>query len=295
VGASPSPSFSLSCPADIEIQQTTRSAVPVSFAMPEAVGAPAAPLSTHCQPSSGSPFVAGSTLVQCSATDARNETASCAFRVRVRPPLRLAKTHFLAFGDSVTEGYVSTSANTLASLPVPYPPLLEVLLEQRYVGQDITVVNAGRGRERTNEGLLRLLNKLPSESPEVLLLLEGYNNILRDGFEQTADDLKHMADFARRSNVDVLVATLTPVSPSKERLDPGTTTGHILLNGRILLFTTELHIGPPVDLWQAFGNDRLLLGADGWHPSPAGYRTIAETFLDAIVRRYEVAPDALSP
>jgi hypothetical protein len=194
----------------------------------------------------------------------------------------------------VTEGFVSTSSNTLAGLPVPYPPLLEILLEQRYVGQDITVINAGRGRERTDEGLLRLLSALPSMSPEVLLLLEGYNNVRDDGFERTAADLKHMAEFALSSNVDVLVATLTPVSPSKERLDRGTTTGHILLNGRILVFATELGIGPPVDLWEAFGNDRLLLGADGWHPSPAGYRRIADTFFDAIVEQYEVVSDALS-
>jgi lysophospholipase L1-like esterase len=281
-------SFSLSCPADIEVRQVTRGAVHVEFALPRVEGAAIEPVSTACQPSSGAAFLTGSTVVHCEARDGESQTAACAFHVRVRPPRRLSKTRFLAFGDSVTEGYVSTGANTLAALPVPYPPLLEILLEEQFTGQDITVINAGRGRERTDEGLRRLLQTLPSVSPEAVLLLEGYNNIREDGFERTAADLKHMAEYALQSNVDVFVATLTPVSPSKERLDRGTTTGHVLLNGRILVFATELEIGPPVDLWQAFGTDRLLLGADGWHPSPLGYRRIADTFLEAIVKRYEV-------
>jgi lysophospholipase L1-like esterase len=49
----------------------------------------------------------------------------------------------------------------------------------------------------------------------------------------------------------------------------------------------DLDIAPAVDLNTAFGDDRELLGPDGFHPSNLGQRRIADEFYQAITGRLE--------
>lgn len=79
-------------------------------------------------------------------------------------PLEINKP-ILAFGDSLTAG---VGANKLDA----YPEQLELLT-------GIEVINAGVSGETTEEGLKRLSTVLDQYNPQLVILLEGGNDILR--------------------------------------------------------------------------------------------------------------------
>ena len=108
--------------------------------------------------------------------DADSAQASCAFGVTVRASRTIAKTRFMAFGDSITDGAVSLAPLIMLGPPDTYPFKLEQMLRERYPSQSVIVVNEGRGGEDTRGGARRLPAVLDAEKPEVLLLLEGINN-----------------------------------------------------------------------------------------------------------------------
>ena len=68
---------------------------------------------------------------------------------RPLPAPRIAKTRFVAFGDSLTEGVVSSPLTlTLVDIPRAYPARLAEALRTRYYDQtDIVVLNEGRAGE----------------------------------------------------------------------------------------------------------------------------------------------------
>jgi hypothetical protein len=92
--------------------------VTISFAAPTILGG-TAPVNSSCTPASGSKAAMGSTLIKCTAEDTNHLTASCEFEVQVlaappKPPApQISATRFVAFGDSITEGFAQVCNNTL--------------------------------------------------------------------------------------------------------------------------------------------------------------------------------------
>ena len=101
-----------------------------------------------------------------------------------------------------------------------------------------------------------------------------------------------MVEIAQERGVEVLLATLTPVSDQRNAGWPGLRTGIDNLNAEIRRLASDRRLGPAVDLAAAFGGDLSLIGSDGLHPNEAGYAKIAETFLAAFASRFEstIAP-----
>src|SRR5262249_26804692 len=94
---------SIVCPAPVTTTSPNGQPVMVSYSAPTVtLGAP--PVTSTCVPPSGASFNMGATMVTCTATDAKQRTASCTFMVTVAPPPRLVVTRFVAFGDSITWG-----------------------------------------------------------------------------------------------------------------------------------------------------------------------------------------------
>ncbi|MCW8856626.1 MAG: GDSL-type esterase/lipase family protein [Kangiella sp.] len=98
----------------------------------------------------------------------------------------------VAFGDSLTEGIGASEAAS-------YPSQLAIIT-------GLEVVNAGISGETTDRGLARFEDVLEQYEPELVILLEGGNDILRNQNQnQTKQNLAQMIDIAKRRNVQVLL------------------------------------------------------------------------------------------
>lgn len=210
------------------------------------------------------------------------------------PTQAIGATRFVAFGDSITAGVLSEvfDGMFLADEAGSYPTLLRNAFIQYHQPQVFTVFNEGVPGETARVGADRLPGVLTERRPQVLMLLEGINDMATAGrsAEQTAANVHYMVETARLFNCTVLVATMPqtyysldpggPNRPPRERFNA---------TEKIVPFNTELrrlvsgmqnvHV---VDLYAAFGSDRSMMGSDGLHPSPAGYYRMAETFYNTI-------------
>lgn len=280
-----------SCPADIVRATAADEPVRIQFD---------GPATAVCGPAPGDLFPVGTTTVTCT-DDTVSPALSCTFSITVefvppippRPPPFLSKTNFVAFGDSVTFGFLPEAAPIVFShipLSTSYPSVLLVLLEDLYSQQTIRVNPAGLGGEISGDGRRRLSSVLDEFRPEVLLLQEGVNQIVQNGPGSVANDLEAMVEEALAAGADVLLANLIPVSDAREATDPGEQSAIRAVNASIQQIAASHGIGPVVNLARAFDADPSLLSSDGKHPSIAGYRTIAELFFEQIVARYEDLP-----
>jgi lysophospholipase L1-like esterase len=307
-------SFGLSCPISQALSSPDGNPVTITYDPPTINGG-ASPVTTSCTPASGSKFPLGATLVNCTAEDAKHRTASCAFEVQIRvPPPRppqLTATRFVAFGDSITEGFehqcnasVTRSWGAfLADLqgvrpppdsPISYPNRLRSLLTTRYVSQAFTVINEGNGGEFIADGAADLTRVLTLDNPQVLLLQEGTNDMDSIGFganpetqmTTVVNTLRTMIRTARGRGITVFVGTLTPQRAGACRGYAPAFIGTVNDRIRAMMVGEDATLA---DIYGALngvaGTD--VIGADGLHPTAAGYSKIAETFFDAIKQRLE--------
>lgn len=98
----------------------------------------------------------------------------------------------LAFGDSLTYSYGAPPEDS-------YPLVLQALTGH-------TVINSGIPGEVTAEGLERLPGELDKHEPDLLILLEGGNDILRShDLSKTRANLAAMIELAQMQGVQVLL------------------------------------------------------------------------------------------
>jgi lysophospholipase L1-like esterase len=206
------------------------------------------------------------------------------------PAPRIAKTRFVAFGDSLTEGVVSSPLMlTLVDIPRAYPARLAEALRTRYYDQtDIVVLNEGRAGEFALDGKVRLPDVIKADAPQVLLLMEGANelNVMgRRGVSRAVGAVEDMIKDAVRRGCIVFVATLPPQRASG-------------VNGFGAPYVEELNAeirktaadegATLVDVYPQF--DLSLVGQDGLHLTEAGYVRLGAIFAAAIRQAFETPP-----
>jgi lysophospholipase L1-like esterase len=295
----PAAAPSLSCPASVSVTSPSGEAFPVSYP-PATVTGGTAPTTLTCAPPSGSTFQIGATAVTCTLTDQVGRTATCGFSVTVTAPPRLARTRFLAFGDSITwgeDGRISSSALAAPTLrprvqfPIAetYPGALSGLLSARYTAQSPTILNAGKPGEAVTDPTTfpRYVSYTSSRAYDVVLLMEGANDLAKHGFSEIIAGLNQMIGDAQSRQMQVLLATIPPENP--DQLSQAASVGPF--NDRVRDLAASKGV-PLVDVYQAFNGQLSLLGSDGLHPTAAGYDLIAETFFAAIKQNLEAAPTA---
>jgi lysophospholipase L1-like esterase len=299
--ASPTPppaQLTLVCPPAQTAVSFQNQPVTVSWPAPSAQGG-TPPVQTTCTPASGSAFTPGTSTVGCTATGAgAGQTASCAFAVVITRPPQISVTRFMAYGDSITFGIKSDPSGFLTfSEPEPsysYPNQLRLLLGARYPDQALTVANEGEPGEPIDAGIARLPSELALNVPEVLLLLHGANDLIRDPSRETAEyiaarlrDMIRLAR-ARPPSPVVLLATFPPqfvgVPPHRGAGAPFVPE----LNQRIAA-VAQSEGATLVDLYGALSTDtKRYIGVDGLHPTEAGFALMAQTFAVAVQGRFEV-------
>ena len=202
-----------------------------------------------------------------------------------------AQTRYVAFGDSITEGNVGDDPSRSE---LGYPPRLEALLAG--AGTAAEVVNRGVGGEKTYQGITRIDSVL-AEGGDILLLMEGTNDISQDISRQTTlHNLREMARKAEEAGFAVIHATCIPRYP-EARKDPGNLDQQAMnegirdiagSRGRELADPFEV-FGREPDLFDRFYAPAVPQDPVG-HPNPAGYDLLARTFFDLLTDRDDVPP-----
>jgi lysophospholipase L1-like esterase len=125
------------------------------------------------------------------------------------------------------------------------------------------------------------------ERPQVLLLMHGANDLRRPSrsISNIIGAMETMVGEGQRQGATVIVASLPPQNPDGSRGDAA---------GRLPEYTRELAKMAAdegagfLDLFNLLGTWQGYIGADGLHPTPAGYQRIAELWQEELQRRYEV-------
>jgi len=301
----------ISCPSAVTVQSADGGSVPVTYSAPTATGGFQPLTGPTCAPASDSLFAPGATRVSCTVTDAKQRADTCTFAVTVTLPPRISVTRVLAFGDSMTWGEDGTTLtlqpfqDAAASHPAvrfptsqTYPGVLEADLRARYTTQSPTVTNAGLVGEAVTAPTTfsRFTSYTSSRQYDVVLILEGANDLAdRDATIELVviAGLRRMVQDAKSRGIIPVLATLPPQKgngccPNRGlawSLVPG-------FNDRVkTLAASEAVL--LVDVYQAFANDpTTLIGADGLHPTSAGYRVMGDAFYNVIRQVFETRPSA---
>ena len=282
----------VTCPAAMTISNVTGTAQAVTYPAPTVTdGAP--PVTTTCDHASGSTFPLGTTSVNCTTTDAQQRTARCAFDVTLKG-FALSVKRFGAFGDSFTAG--ETGRASFIDTPNAYPTKLQQSLDAWYPGQGMTVINRGNNGDTVEMTLEKILRFLPTDSPEVVLILSGYNNLTqwcppgssstpacREAIDAVGVGILDCIRKTRERGPTVkfiFVSTLTPPGATgSNRIDANAI---VQTNGRIKQ-AASLQSAVLVDSHAAFlGREAEYVNADGLHLKPAGYQALADGFFAAI-------------
>jgi lysophospholipase L1-like esterase len=164
------------------------------------------------------------------------------------------------------------------------------------------VINAGFPGEAANDGdtRRRFTRALTENAPEILLLQEGVNDLhgfdfydipYNQGIANLVSALRAMSLEARGRGIHVFLGTLLPQRangcrafgiPPRRMEDLITPTNNqiraMAAAEGIDLIDLAMQFSPQID---------SLIGADGLHPTDAGYSAIAKAFFDAIRAKFE--------
>jgi lysophospholipase L1-like esterase len=251
-------------------------------------------VSVACAPESGSQFSIGVTTVTCNARDAQGRQASCSFSVTLHHRA-FALTRYLAFGDSITEGENGRPVGVMPFIDLAnaYPTLLQRMFTERVPDQSIVVDNAGLGGERVSENGSRLEDRILATRAQVVLLLEGINDLNAGLSPSTVmHGVRDSIRTAREHGVEyVFVSTILPVAPENcgpapPRCRGGSTTNDVIAEtNERLRETVPKEGGHLVDTFGRFmANRAAYVDIDGLHLRPEGNRALADAFWERIVQ-----------
>ena len=290
----PIPGLTLTCPSNRTVESPNGGAVTVTFDQPQASGG-STPVTTTCTPQSGTQFALGNTSVSCQARDAASQVASCGFSVAVQGTPQLQASRFLAFGDSITAGVISAPLPLMiVSPPESYPFVLQDRLVARYRQQTPLVLNEGNPGELASvEGIQRFRSVLLRNRPEIVLLMEGSNDLgfAQNGSNVAINALRAMIVEAKSQQVRLALATIPPQRSGGAKHRDGVAQMVPGFNDRVRGLAASEGV-PLFDVYQAMKDDPTLIGVDDLHPTPRGYDVMAGVFFEGIRTHFENRPAA---
>jgi acyl-CoA thioesterase I len=200
-----------------------------------------------------------------------------ASRIEQHQPLTV-----VAVGSSSTQG-VGASAPALN-----YPSRLEIELKGRLPGNDIRVVNRGKGGDDVGEELTRLGSEVISEKPDLVIWQLGTNAVLRrDDLAADGDLIERGIGVLKRSGADIVLMDLQyaprvldrPAYAEMERL-----IANAAKEERVGLFRRF-----EIMRWQAAQPDApAMVGADGLHMNDRGYGCLAAELADSLASNWRL-------
>ena len=302
--------LAIACPADQVVQSLNGVDASVTYSPPQVSGGQA-PVESSCDPVSGTTHAIGTTTATCAASDDLGQAASCSFTVRVLPADKISKVRFLAFGDSLTAGITSDPVTTILEPSKSYPFKLQQMLASKYQTQSITVANAGLPGEMATEGASRIGSQIASVQPDVVLIMEGTNDVGVPSFtlSSTGNALEDMVAESQDRGADAIISTLPPIRPRSGKAQAAQDIIGLNEFIRSIGFSRQI---PQVDSFAAISQGNCLsvlasfglegpgrrlpftesfpcIGVDDIHPTAQGYEVIAQAFFNVIVDTYDIA------
>lgn len=214
-------------------------------------------------------------------------------RLSYNPPRALGASRFLAFGDSITAGVQSAfdPRFLFAAANGGYPERLQAGLNAYFDPQAFGVENWGLPGEFARQAASRFRTALDERRPEVVLLLEGINDLNTGStIEQTVNALEQMVTIATSRGTPVLIATMfqtyRSVAPDGRIRENSHTIVPAFNEAIRRRFTGRVNVHV-VDLEPRM-QDRSLVGNDGLHPTDAGFERMAAIFLQEIEHAFPV-------
>lgn len=207
-----------------------------------------------------------------------------------------AQDRYIAFGDSVTEGF---GFDGDCMTDCGYPSRLEGLLQAD--GLAVTVENYGLGGERTPTGVDRIEQALMDANAgpnDLVLLMEGTNDITQQiSPETTLFNLDSMARKALQRGAQTLHATLIPRFPDATVDAENVLNEQMARNIRDLSFSSTRDLVDPFEvfsqtpnLFEDFYSEQMDFFDPVGHPNPAGFDLLAEIFYDVLTGNDTVPP-----
>ncbi|MCX5870540.1 MAG: SGNH/GDSL hydrolase family protein [Deltaproteobacteria bacterium] len=177
----------------------------------------------------------------------------------------------VGMGDSITAGYPLITSDQNGSQVGGYEPILANMLI--HSGQQAVVLNYGHRGELSVEGNNRIQGVLDTEKPDVVLVLEGVNDLFAVDTATVMTNLASMVNKVIQSGAYPVIATLLPdtydTKPVKQMND--------LIRNWAKNNNVQL-----ADQYMALINDWSQLTFEGMHPNLDGYNVMAQTWFTVI-------------
>ncbi len=194
---------------------------------------------------------------------------------------------YMAFGDSITKANLTFDPTGIGGYPGRLPPLIDCVLP------DCEVINKGKDAEATYEGVTRIETLLDTANWDVVLLMEGTNDVFVGMSNNSIEaNLGIMDDKARDRGVDTLHASIIHLDPESSAGQNQNKVNQVAdLRLRIMDLADERNrffadpwspLCPNQSCFDQHYHDPP--GAVG-HPDPSGFDILANVFKSGIKQR----------
>ena len=195
-----------------------------------------------------------------------------------------ATATIIALGDSTTAGSPAFKS------PIEAPPDGSGNVESQYAywltkrHPDWRVLNRGVDGERTDEIRARFARDVVQAEPDVVVILAGVNDVYQGrSAESVEGELEAMYDLARAAKISVVAGSIIPYNTAtpEQNARMHAVNGWIRdyadrHDGSVTFCETRAAVADPGQ------PDRLVSSPDDLHPSPNGYRLMADALEPAI-------------
>ncbi len=200
----------------------------------------------------------------------------------------MQRIRIVALGDSTTAG----TPGFQSALEVPPSGRGDETSQYAYwlmrAHPDWEVLNRGVNGERSDEIAARLARDVIGLSPAAVVIIAGVNDVYQGrAVEHVTAQLRTMYDRAAHAGIRVVAGTIVPYNTATAGQNERMHTINAWIQRQVHADPAVAFVDTRAAVAAAGNTDRLAESPDGLHPSPKGYRLMAEVIgpvLEGVLR-----------